>query len=411
MTEKIRADWLANEDVQRVLSILNADGEEARIVGGAVRNQLLGRAITDVDIATTALPQLVMERAAKAGVKAVPTGVDHGTVTLVVNGRPFEVTTLRRDHETDGRHAKVIFGRDWRADAERRDFTINALYCDADGTILDLVGGIADIEKALLRFIGDASARITEDYLRILRFYRFFAWYGSGRPDADGIRATTRLKDGLEKLSAERVWSELRKTLAAPDPSRALLWMRQTGVLTAVLPESERWGIDAVHGLTSAEVAFGWPADAMLRLASIVPPDAARLASLADRLRFSAAERTRLLAFAMAEAPKADTGDGAMRHLLFHGDRIAIADNLKLAIAALRTRPDHDLSELATLVRRLDEVQRFDPPAMPVSGKDLLALGIPAGPQIGDRLRTLQDVWIESGFALGRDALLALARP
>lgn len=409
MTARIEADWLRDPVLQHVLSILSAGEEEARVVGGAVRNHLLSRSITDVDVATTALPAVVIERAEAAGLKAVPTGVEHGTVTLVSQGRPFEVTTLRRDHETDGRHAKVVFGRDWRADAERRDFTINALYCEADGTIVDLVGGLADIEARRLRFIGDAAQRIEEDYLRILRFYRFFAWYGEGRPDADGIRATTRLKDGLSRLSAERVWAELRKLLAAPDPSRALLWMRQTGVLTAVLPESERWGIDAIHGLIEAETAFGWAGDAMLRLEAIVPPDAARLAGLATRLKMSNTERDRLTAFAIAELPAPDASDAVYRRAMFHGDRLGLADRLRLAIALERARPEADLARIAILARRLSELERFAPPNFPVSGNDLIASGLTPGPDLGRQLKALQDRWVDSGFTMGRAELLASA--
>ena len=180
------AACLRDARLQSLLAVLNADGEEARVAGGAVRNALLGQPVADVDIATTCLPQETVRRVEAAGFKAVPTGIDHGTVTVVVKGEPFEVTTLRADVDTDGRHAKVAFGRDWKVDAERRDFTINALYATADGAIVDLVGGLADIESRTLRFIGDAEARIREDYLRILRFYRFFAWYGRGRPDAEG---------------------------------------------------------------------------------------------------------------------------------------------------------------------------------------------------------------------------------
>ena len=251
---RIDADWLRDADLQRLLAALSGPGEDggeaelARVVGGAIRNTILGQPVSDIDIATTCPPAVTVARATAAGFKTVPTGIEHGTVTVIANRRPFEVTTLRRDVETNGRHAVVAFGRDWQADAERRDFTINALYCEADGTVVDLVGGLADIERQTLRFIGDASARIEEDYLRILRFFRFFAWYGAGRPDGDGLRAATRLKGGLTKLSAERVWAELRKLLAAPDPSRALLWARQTGVLTLILPESERWGIDGITG-------------------------------------------------------------------------------------------------------------------------------------------------------------------
>src|SRR5690606_18366286 len=238
-------------------------------------------------LATTHLPEDTMRLAKDAGFKPVPTGIEHGTVTVVVRGRPFEVTTLRTDIETNGRHAKVVFGTDWQKDAERRDFTINALYAKVDGTIVDHVGGLADIETRTLRFIGDAEARIREDYLRILRFFRFFAWYGSGRPEADGLRASARLKDGLNQLSAERVWVELKKLLSASDPSRALLWMRQSGVLSVILPESEKWGIDAIHSLVRTEQELDWPTDALLRLESMVPPDAARVSEMGKRLKMS----------------------------------------------------------------------------------------------------------------------------
>ncbi|MGH7006149.1 MAG: CCA tRNA nucleotidyltransferase, partial [Alphaproteobacteria bacterium] len=263
------APWLKDASLQKLLAALCAGDEGARIVGGAVRNTLLGQPVTDIDIATTALPEATLQRAKEAGFRAVPTGIDHGTITVIAEGRPFEVTTLRADIRTDGRHAEVAFGRDWQMDAERRDFSINALYAEADGTVVDLVGGIADIESRTLRFIGDPEQRIREDYLRILRFFRFFAWYGKGRPDGEGLKACARLKDGLARLSAERVWSELKKLLAAPDPSRALLWMRQAGVLTAILPESEKWGIDTIHGLVKTEQDLRWSVDPLLRLASM----------------------------------------------------------------------------------------------------------------------------------------------
>ena len=302
MSVSIRdCEWLADQDLQAVLAILNRDGEQARIAGGAVRNALFGQAVSDIDIATTCLPDEAARRAEKAGFKVVPTGIDHGTVTIISDGHPFEVTTLRQDVETDGRRAKVRFGRDWHADAERRDFTINGLYAEPDGKVVDLVGGIADIEKRVLRFIGEPEARIREDYLRILRFFRFFAWYGSGRPDAAGLKACARLKHGLDGLSAERIWAELKKLLTAPDPSRALLWMRQAGILSAVLPESEKWGIDAIHGLIAAEEALGWHADPLLRLAAIIPPDAERTAGMASRLRFSNTESARITSWAKTD--------------------------------------------------------------------------------------------------------------
>ncbi|MCG6116449.1 MAG: CCA tRNA nucleotidyltransferase, partial [Mesorhizobium sp.] len=290
MTRLTDAAWLQDAAVQTLLEALGQGEDEARVVGGAIRNHFLGVPFTDVDIATTTLPRDTMRLGAEAGFKPVPTGVDHGTVTLVQGGRAFEVTTLRRDTESDGRHAKVAFGRDWKVDAERRDFTINALYADREGQIYDFVGGLADVETGTLRFIGDAGERIREDYLRSLRFFRFYAWYGRGRPDADALRATARLRDGLKSLSAERVWSEMKKLLSAADPSRALLWMRQAGVLTAVLPETERWGIDTIHPLVQAERSEVWPADPLLRLMAMIPPDGARVTEMARRLRLSNSE-------------------------------------------------------------------------------------------------------------------------
>ncbi|WP_019997868.1 CCA tRNA nucleotidyltransferase [Aureimonas ureilytica] len=411
---RIDADWLRDETLQKLLACLSVEGDEARVVGGAVRNHLMGRAITDIDVATTSEPAETARRIEAAGFKAVPTGIEHGTVTAVREGRPFEVTTLRKDVETDGRRAKVSFGKDWRADAERRDFTVNALYARADGEVVDLVGGIRDIETGTLRFIGEAARRIEEDYLRILRFYRFFAWYGQGRPDADGIRASTRLKDGLDQLSAERVWAELRKLFAAPDPGRALLWMRQSGVLSRVLPESEKWGIDALPALSETERALGWEPDPIRRLQAIVPPDPERMAALAKRLRLSNVDRDRMTAWAMAEEPRADESDGAFRARLLFGNRAAIVDRLRLRLASTRGKAGADaasLQALAQLSTRLAEAERFDPPEFPVSGHDLQERGVKPGPSLGRHLDALKRRWAESGFTLKRDALLASVSP
>lgn len=406
-----RAEWLGDEALQTLLAALNADGEEARIAGGAVRNALLGEPVADVDIATTNLPDETVRRAEAAGFKAVPTGAEHGTITVIAGGRPFEVTTLRADVETDGRHAKVAFGRDWKADAERRDFTINALYATADGAVVDLVGGLADLDSRTLRFIGDAESRIREDYLRILRFFRFFAWYGKGRPDAEGLKACARLKDGLHRLSAERVWAELRKLLSAPDPSRALLWMRQSGVLTVVLPESEKWGIDAIHAMVRAESDLGWQADPLLRLMAIVPPDSVRMKALGERLRLSNAETERLVQW--AATPKVDPGttEGELAKRLYRGDVQGYVDRLRLDLAAARGRAELDdkaLIEAGGYFRLLGFATRWQRPALPVRGGDIAALGV-QGAALGALLKTLENDWIDSGFALQRDALLERA--
>ncbi|TIP27824.1 MAG: CCA tRNA nucleotidyltransferase [Mesorhizobium sp.] len=407
-----KADWLAERHLQRLLAGLAAGGEEARVAGGAVRNALIGQPVADVDIATTCLPDETIRRAEAAGFKAVPTGIEHGTITIVAGGKPFEVTTLRADIETDGRRAKVSFGRDWKADAERRDFTINALYAEADGTIVDLVGGVADIEARRLRFIGDPEARIREDYLRILRFFRFFAWYGDGRPDAEGLKACARLKEGLGQLSVERVWSELKKLLSAPDPSRALLWMRQAGVLTSVLPESEKWGIDAIHALTRAEKDLGWTPDPLLRLEAIVPPDAARMKTLAERLRFSVSDAGRLRQWALTAPVEPKTTEAELAKRLYRGDRQGIVDRLRLSLASARSRAVENndaLLEAGGLSRLLAFAEKWKKPDFPLKGADLTRLGASPGPKLGATLKNLENEWIESGFALDRDALLKRA--
>ncbi len=405
MSAKLKdAAFLRAPAVQQLLALLNFDGEEARVAGGAVRNALLGEPVIDVDVATTALPAEVMRRCADAGLRTVPTGIDHGTVTVIVSGEPFEVTTLRTDSDHDGRRAHVAFGRDWKVDAERRDLTINGLYAAADGTVIDLVGGLRDIETRTIRFIGDAEQRIREDYLRALRFYRFFAWYGHGRPDADGIRATARLKEGLGQLSAERVWAELKKLLSATDPSRALLWMRQSGVLSQLLPESEKWGIDLIHGLVRAGQELGWEIDPLLRLVALVPPYDSRMEALAARLRLSKAESFRLVEWARSGEAKLARTDKVLALELYKGDRQGMVDRLRLAVASAREKGEAKTVE--ALLRQLAFAEAYEKPVFPLSGADMLAGGLDAGPEVGRRLKQLEEKWIASGFQLSKAQLL-----
>ena len=403
-----RAPWLGDADLQKLLAALSQGGEEARVAGGAVRNALLGEPVADVDIATTNEPDATIARARDAGFRTVPTGKEHGTITVIAGGRPLEVTTLRADVETFGRKARVVFGRDWRADAERRDFTINALYARADGTVVDLVGGLADLESRTLRFIGEPEARIREDFLRILRFFRFFAWYGSGRPDSEGLKACARLKDGLAQLSAERVWSELKKLLAAPDPGRAILWMRTTGVLTQILPETEKWGIDAIPGLVAAGRDLGWQVDPLLRLVAMLPPDAMRLAAMAERLRFSKVETRRLDEWAKAPPPAPDTSALAFAKLLYRHGPEPLRDRLRLALAAARSAAATDDKALVAAggyARLLKQLEAWERPVFPLRGPDLEAAGFAPGKPLGEALRALEAEWVESGFSLDRDAL------
>ena len=406
--------WFRDPALGRILELLNAKGGaesgEARVVGGAVRNSLMDLPVSDIDIATTLRPEAVMERAAAGGIKAVPTGLQHGTVTLVIDGKPFEVTTLRTDVETDGRHAKVAFSTDWKADAERRDLTINALYADANGEVVDLVGGLADIERRNIRFIGEAAKRIAEDHLRILRFFRFFAYYGSGRPDAEGLKACSAARSKLKTLSAERVWSELRKLLGAADPGRALLWMRQVAVLTEILPESERWGIDAIPSLVATEKALGWAPDPLLRLAAIVPPDAGRLEGLAARLKLANAEAAFLKAWAMAAPVNDDMSSAAFERLLYRNGADGITTRLKLALGVARGKAEGDFDEMARsarLTNLLDQAASWKKPQFPLNGGDVMAVGIPSGPRVGELLAGLENQWVEENFVANRAALLA----
>lgn len=403
-------DWFEKPALKRIFALLNADGGEVRIVGGAVRNALMDLPVVDVDLATTLTPDVVVARAKAAGIKAVPTGIEHGTVTLVIDGEGFEVTTLRRDVETNGRHAQVAFGTDWQTDAERRDLTINALYADEKGEIIDLIDGLPDIETGTVRFIGDAAMRISEDYLRILRFFRFFAHYGSGRPDADGLRASARAKDKLGTLSAERVWSELKKLLSARDPSRALLWMRQSGVLTEILPETEKWGIDAIHGLVATEQALGWAVDPMLRLSAILPPDRDRLVALAARLRLSKAEAAYLTYWASAPAADPELKETALDRLLYRQGVEGVKTRLKLALAAARadvSAGDTAMQKVARLSTLLARAEKFHRPGFPLSGVDVMAAGVEAGPKVGEVLKSLEEKWIDVNFSLDRAALTA----
>jgi len=401
---RIKADWLQDEGLQRLFDILGSNGGEARVAGGAVRNTLMDKPVGDMDLCTNVLPDEVIRRLEKAGEKAVPTGIDHGTVTAVIEGKAFEVTTLRKDIETDGRHAVVEFGNDWEADAKRRDLTINGLYCDRDGKVYDHVGGIADLEKGLVRFIGEADTRIREDSLRILRFFRFFAWYGQGRPDAAGLKACSANRLLLQGLSVERVWAEVRKMLAAPDPGRAILWMRTTGILGAVLPETHKWGTDAIPGLLRLEQEQGWEPDALFRLMGMVRPDPAIMETMGKRMRFSNHECQRMVNWASNPAPRSDISKTELDRLLYQGDRQGLTDAMKLEVVHLRGRDDDaGANAMLDLIRH---AQGWERPVFPVQGKDLLALGFEPGEEMGVKLRALEEAWVESGFLLTQEDLL-----
>jgi poly(A) polymerase len=396
------ADWLTRGSLVRLLGILSTDGEEARVAGGAVRNALMNLPPGDIDIATTAVPDEVIRRVTAAGFKAVPTGIEHGTVTVVAAGVPFEVTTLRVDVETFGRKANVRFGRDWRTDAERRDFTMNALSVAADGTIYDYVGGLADLKARRVRFIGDPAMRIAEDYLRILRFFRFHAAYGEGALDAVGLAACIAGRGGLEQLSRERVRMELLKILVARGVVPALTAMAEGGLLVSLLGGVPL--IDDVARMAELDVALGLAADPIRRLAALnvfIVEDGERLW---QRLRLANAEHARLAS--MGEGwwhVSPEAGEAAARVWLYRLGPERFVDRVLLAWARAAAEPgDAAWRRLATLP------QHWSAPAFPLKAADFMQRGIEKGPALGAALRAAEEAWIAAGFPLDAAALKRL---
>ncbi|MGY8708001.1 CCA tRNA nucleotidyltransferase [Bradyrhizobium sp. 18BD] len=402
--EPILADapWLTAGGTSRVLQLLGTDGEEARVVGGAVRNALLGLVPGDIDIATTALPEEVVRRAKKAGIKSVPTGIDHGTVTLVIDSHPYEVTTLREDTETFGRKAKVAFGRDWVKDAERRDFTMNGLSVDAAGIVYDYVGGIADARTRRVRFIGDPDQRIAEDYLRILRFFRIHAAFGAGEPDRDGNLACIRGRAGLATLSAERVRMEMLKLLLAGGASAAALAMADGGLLQALI------GGVAYPGPLTAMIAIerelGLTASSTRRLAALtvaVTEDAKRVAT---RLRLSNAEAKALDSMGHRWWRFAAMDEAHARRLLYRLGAERYHDRVLLAWA----RAADDVH--SPRWRALAELpQRWTAPKFPLRATDFIARGLAEGPALGHVLTLAEDAWLAADFPLDEAALASIA--
>ncbi len=370
---------LADPALMPVLTAL----PRARLVGGCVRDTLAGLPVADIDVATPDSPEQALAALQAAGLRVIPTGLAHGTITAISGGRPFEVTTLRRDEETDGRHARVAWTDSFEEDAARRDFTINAMSLDRAGTLYDPFGGQADLAARRVRFVGEAAQRIAEDYLRILRFFRFYARYADGPPDAAAAAAIAAGTHGLARLSAERVWSELKRILATQQPLEAITLMRHLGVLAAVLPEAcdaERLG---------RLLAAGAPPDPVLRLAALLTGDPA---PLTDRLRLSTAEREQLQALTHAPTPHPDDDDATLRRLLADTPHEVLAGRIWL------------VGGPGALRRRLEEQRR---PVFPLQGKHALSLGAQPGPPVGEALRKVRDWWLQGGCVADEAACLA----
>ena len=395
------APWKAGP-AARVLQLLNADGEEARVVGGAVRNALLGLPIDEIDIATTALPEEVTRRARAAGIKSVPTGIEHGTVTLVVDAKPFEVTTLREDTETFGRKAKVTFGRDWARDAERRDFTINGLSADAEGCVYDYVGGLEDIAARRVRFIGEPEKRIAEDYLRILRFFRIHATYGAGEPDRAGYLACISGRAGLANLSAERIRAEILKLMVAVGAAGSVSAMADGGLLLPIFGGVTYTG--PFVALVSIEHALGLAPDPIRRLGALavaVTEDARRVAS---RLRLTNAETRALDSLGHRWWRLAGMDEARARRRLYRLGEDRYRDRLLLAWARSGEGADAaSWRQLASLPAR------WTAPKFPLKAADFLSRGIAQGPELGQVLALAEDAWLAAEFPLDQASLDTIA--
>lgn len=397
-----RIPWLEQGPLARLLAVLDCAGEEARVVGGAVRNVLLGEPIGDIDVATTARPEEVTRRTQAAGFRAVPTGIAHGTITVVIEGRPFEVTTLREDVETFGRKARVVFGRDWKKDAERRDFTMNALFASRDGRVHDYVGGLDDLKARRVRFIGDPRARIAEDYLRILRFFRFHAAYGEGALDPAGLSACIAGRAGLATLSRERVRIELLKLMPAPQAVATLAVMAETGLLVTVLGGLPLLSSFAAVG--QCERTAGLAPDAVRHLGALAVQTEEDAARLGERLRLSNAEQNRLALMAAHWRAVSPGADRAMRALLYRLAPDAFVDAVLLSWSRSPERATGD-QWLALMALP----QHWIIPVFPLKAADFIARGVEKGPALGAAMAAAERAWIAADFPADAPTLAALA--
>jgi len=394
--------WMTAGPTRKVMAALHAVGP-ARFVGGCVRDALVGKPIGDIDIATPMAPQTVIEALKAAGLKAIPTGIEHGTVTGVADSQPFEITTLRRDVETDGRRAVVAFTTDWAEDAARRDFRLNSLYLDEDGAIFDPTGdGVADAKAGRIVFVGEAETRIREDYLRILRFFRFYARYGRGEPDAVALKACSDLREGLKGLSGERIAQELLKLMAADDPRPAVRLMAASGVLAVLLPEVA--GVKRFEGLVELETGQLFTCDPVLRLAALLPDDTAAVLAVAHRLRLSNALRDRLVA-AVPDAVRLTSwmSPREVRRAIYRLGAQTFKDRIMLGWAAAER-------EVTTPQWRMLTVypDTWPVPTFPITGEEIKAAGVPEGPLHGQVRREVEDWWIDMDFT--DDKLAAIER-
>lgn len=386
--------WMTAPETVQVMAALG----EGRFVGGAVRNSLLGANVVDIDIAVPMPPNEALARLNARGIKVVATGIEHGTITAIAGSHAFEITSLRRDVETDGRHAKVEFTDDWAKDAARRDFTINALYASSGGTVFDYATGVEDLIAGRVRFMGEARARIAEDYLRVLRLFRFHAWYGKGDMDSEALHAAVEAKDKLKTLSAERIAKELLRLLEASNPCPALRVMAATGILSELLPGELR--LPRLVRLVKIDADNLFPRDAILRLAALLPDGSEAGHAVSDRLRLSNADRIRLEQALCGEHIGANLSARDARALLYRIGAARFRDKVLLKWSAAPQ------SASALPWRMLLEMsENWQRPRFPLSGRDVMQAGVTEGPDVGRILAKVEDWWVGGDFAADEGAL------
>lgn len=392
--------WMRGDDITALFSAFPES--TLRFVGGCVRNALMGVAVGDIDLATQMDPKAVEATLKGARIKYVPTGIEHGTITAVIGGKPFEITSLRKDVETDGRRAVVSYTQDWAQDAQRRDLTMNALYADLKGNVFDPTGqGLDDLKAMKFRFVGEADMRVKEDYLRILRYFRFLAWYGGkAKVDADALKACRENRSGLKKLSAERVWSEIKKILSAPDPSRAVGIMLTNEILETVLRESSN--AEGLTRLVKLEARDNITPDPLLRLMAMGAREPLQMALLCKRLKMSGKETQRLRAWSDSSVALDPHGENKeqLKSIYLAGKQV-VMDRCHIRAAG------EDDAIISTRWMSLSNLAAdWTLPEFPLSGKDMKAAGVKQGPQMGKMLGALKALWIRSGFTADREKLL-----
>ncbi len=399
-------DWMASEAAVSVFAALSDKGAGVRFIGGCVRDAIVGRPVSDIDLATDAEPDRVVEILGGAGIRTEPTGIEHGTITAIVGDHPYQITTLRRDIETDGRRAVVSFTTDWAEDAARRDFTINALSADADGTVYDYVDGLADLEAGRVRFIGSATERVSEDYLRILRFFRFHAGYASGAPDEEALAACRAAAAQIDGLSGERIWLELSRILLIDPPGTVFGMMEKAGVLGRLIPIGRK--IDRLTALAALEGMIGLEADSIRRLAALIEPTRREASQVAARLRLGRIDTDRLDSLT-ANRGQCNPGmsEAALRRSLYRVRTRHFRDLLLLDWSDAIVRDRAGAMRTADGWKKiLDYAQSWEQPELPVTGGDVIALDVPEGPAVGELLEAIEEWWMERAFQPDREACL-----